>query len=156
MPEAWWAGAPSVRAAAWAALLDDDVDVPSAPVLWIPGGFGIARDSSTPRNLDWSNEPKGIHTFAFLPPFDEDETETLRALTEPSPRSGRSAAPSPETIAPIPASPAVSELCLEPRSVPPSPLPKMDPPAQFAPPDSSVLATGQSPARSRPRPRPHH
>ncbi|GMK59920.1 hypothetical protein CspeluHIS016_0901370 [Cutaneotrichosporon spelunceum] len=136
MPEAWWAGAPSVRAAAWAALLDDDVDMSSNSITWVPGGFGIARGaSSSHRNsMDWSvlcddnTSTRGMHTFEFLPPFGEDESDTLRSLLasrSPS-RSGRSAAPSPETIAPVPASPAVSDLSLEPRPVSPSPLPKLD------------------------------
>jgi hypothetical protein len=133
MPEAWWAGAPSVRAAAWSALLDDEADVPISQITWAPGGgFGIAREGpaspvaqSLRTSFDWSvlTAPKAsMHTFAFLPPFDEDEADTLRALLRPSrspSRAGRSAAPSPETI---PRSPAVSELSLDPKSAPPSPL----------------------------------
>ncbi|CAK9785525.1 hypothetical protein CC85DRAFT_303448 [Cutaneotrichosporon oleaginosum] len=135
MPEAWWAGGPSVRAAAWAALLDDDVDAPPARITWLPSGaFGIAREVtsplSQPRNsFDWSvlttpvteTSAKGLHTFAFLPPFNEEESDTLHTLLRPSSssRDSRSAAPSPDTI---PCSPAVSELSLDPKSAPVSPL----------------------------------
>lgn len=164
MPEAWWSGSPSVRAAAWSALMDDDIEVPLSRIVWAAGGsFGIARDAAGPgpgagsgsplvspqtarSSVDWSvlsgtsaslgssagigainamgvsgvSAPNGANgagaiaptnTFSFLPPFDEDDADMLRALVQaaaPLPvrrstshsrsRAGRSAAPSPEII----------------------------------------------------------
>lgn len=90
--------------------------------------------NASPSTSDAANGSNGggkaapLNTFAFLPPFDEDEADTLRTLLRPTSTSisrspsrvGRSTAPSPETI-PRALSSSDGSLSSAALSAPPSP-----------------------------------